>query len=113
MINLRRFSAALAGLTLLASVTSQALAADAAAGRAEPPPVPTTTAKFLSPGDRPTEYKCGVYKGGKGQDVTWCGCTGILDCKALSKLCSGPLMEDGNDPSKGGCIAPSGTPSAN
>lgn len=98
----------LLALTFGIATAAPSLAAD----RAAPPPLPTTTGKFIAPGAKPAEYKCGVYKGGKGQDVTWCGCSGISDCNALSKLCSGPLMEDGNDPSQGGCIVPAGTPSS-
>lgn len=99
--------------TLLAAGIVLGLSAQAAAdGRTERPPLPSSTGKFTAPTGKPAEYKCGVYKGGKGQDVTWCGCSGISDCNALSKLCSGPMMEDGNDPSQGGCIAPDGTPSS-
>ncbi len=110
MIRRHPVRAALLGAALSIAFTAQSLAADGA-NRAERPPLPTTTGAFVAPDARPTGYKCGVYKGGKGQDVTWCGCSGVLDCVALSKLCSGPMMEDGNNPSQGGCIAPGGTPS--
>jgi uncharacterized low-complexity protein len=96
-------------LAFCAAVAAPAIAADRAAPL---PPVPSSTGQFAAPTGKPAEYKCGDYKGGAGQTVTWCGCSGISDCNALSKLCSGPMMEDGDDPSQGGCIVPHGTPSS-